>query len=169
MTLKTGYYAGYGSSFGDFTYSAWASYYDYPGANDSGAEWNYFEFSATGGYTFSQMPLTPTLGVGYTFSPNFSGEDGMLHYANTTADLVLPWKIGLGMEVGYFNVAGDKTTGNGAGKDGGDGYDYFHWRVGVSYTLVGFGLDLSYHNTSEHDYFVDNGDERLVFTVSRSF
>lgn len=167
--LELGYYAGYANTLGGFDYSASANYYHYPGADDAGAEWNYWEFVATLAYTFDQLPLSPTLGVGYTFSPDYWGEDGKLHYGNATLDLVLPLNLGLGLEAGYFDLEGDKTTGNGAGLDGKDGYDYYHWRVGLSTTLVGFGLDLSYHNTTERSFFGDLGGDRVVFTLSRTF
>jgi len=166
--IETGYYAGYSGAIGNTCYTLSANYYAYPDADDDAAEWNYWEFVASANYTFGQAPLTPTVGVGYTFSPDWFGEEGNLHYGNTTLDLALPLEFGLGFEVGYFDLEGDKYTGNGAGMDGGDGYDYTHWRVGVSKTLVGFGLDLSYHDTNEADYFGDIGDERVVFTLSRT-
>ncbi len=169
--LELGYYAGYAGGLGNIFYTLSANYYVYPGADDDDAEWNYWEFVGTAGYTFDQVSLSPTVGVAYVYSPDFWGEDGNLHYGNASLDLVLPRNFGLGFEVGYFDLEGNRTTGNGNGLDGGDGYDYFHWRVGISTTLVGFGLDLSYHDTSESGSFRDLGyhaDERLVFTLSRS-
>jgi uncharacterized protein (TIGR02001 family) len=166
--LELGYYAGYYRELGNFAFSLSANYYDYPGADDEAAEWNYWEFCATAGYTFDQIALSPTLGIGYTFSPDYWGEDGKLHYTNATVDLVLPYNLGLGLEGGYFDLEGGKTTGNRLGLNGGDGYSYYHWRVGVSTTLVGFGLDLSYHNTTERAFFDNLGGDRVVFTISRS-
>jgi hypothetical protein len=34
--------------------------------------------------------------------------------------------------IGYQWVEGDKSTGNGNGDHGDDGYDYTHWRIGIS-------------------------------------
>jgi uncharacterized protein (TIGR02001 family) len=169
--LELGFYGGYANAIGGIDYSLTASYYIYPGAEDDFAEWDYWEFCATAAHTFDQVPLTPTWGIGYTFSPDYSGEDGNMHYGNTSVDFVLPWNLGLGLEAGYFDIEGDKSTGNGAGLDGGDGFDYWHWRVGLSTTLVGFGLDLSYHNTTEREFHRNNfyeGGDRIVFTLSRS-
>ncbi len=166
--IETGYYAGYAGALGNAGYSLSANYYVYPGADDDAAEWDYWEFAASANYTFDQAPLTPVAGVGYVYSPDWFGEDGDLNYVNSTLDLALPMNLGLGFEVGYFDLQGDKTTPVGFGLDGGSGYDYVHWRVGLSTTLVGFGLDLSYHDTTEEDFFGDLGGSRVVFTLSRS-
>lgn len=166
--IETGYYLGYGGALGDIGYSLSANYYYYPDADDDDAEYDYWEFMASANYMFDQVALTPTFGVGYVYSPDYSGEEGNLHYGNTTLDLALPMNFGLGFEIGYFNLEGDKLTGNGNGLDGGDGYDYVHYRTSIYTNLVGFGLDLSYHNTNESDYFGDIGDSRVVFTLSRS-
>ena len=84
--------------------------------------------------------------------------------------MTLPAAFGLGFELGYQHVEGDKTTGNKMGEDGGDGYDLWHWRIGLSRELKGFVLDLSYHDTNEEEFLgVDNADKRVVFAISRSF
>lgn len=49
------------------------------------------------------------------------------------------------------------------------GYDYLFWRIGLSKELLGFNLDLSYYDTNESEYFGNIGDDRIVFTISRSF
>jgi uncharacterized protein (TIGR02001 family) len=67
-------------------------------------------------------------------------------------------------------VEGDKSTGNGNGENGEDGYDYTHWQVGISRPLFGFTLDLSYQDTNEANFLGnDIAEERIVFAVSRSF
>jgi len=55
------------------------------------------------------------------------------------------------------------------GLNGEDGYDYLHWRIGLSKELLGFTLDVSYYDTNENEYFGKIGDDRVVFTISRSF
>ena len=72
--------------------------------------------------------------------------------------------------IGYQWVEGDKSTGNGNGDNGGDGYDYTHWRVGISRPVLGFVLDLSYQDTDNANFLgPDIADERIVFAVSRTF
>ena len=83
--------------------------------------------------------------------------------------MALPYQFVLGGELGYQYVQGDKTTGNGAGLNGGNGYNYLCWRIGLSKELLGFNLDLSYTDTNESEYFGKIGQDHIVFTIARSF
>ena len=162
-------YIGYARElFEDFSFDISAIYYYYPGGGD-GPEPDFIEGHLGLGYTFSDMALTPTLGVGYYYSPDFFGEDGNAHYVNGTLGLTLPYGFNLSGELGYQDVEGDKTTGNGLGKEGGNGFDYTHWRIGLSKEIKGFELDLSYHDTNEEEFLGDIADSRVVFTLSRTF
>jgi uncharacterized protein (TIGR02001 family) len=143
-------------------------YYWYPGDSQS-PEKDYFEAHVGLGYAFTKLPLAPNLGVGFNYSPNFYGEDGNAYYVNGTLQLTLPYQFVLGGELGYQYVQGDKTTGNGAGLNGGNGYNYLCWRIGLSKELLGFNLDLSYYDTNEAEYFGKIGQDHIVFTISRSF
>jgi uncharacterized protein (TIGR02001 family) len=143
-------------------------YYWYPSDSQS-PEKDYFEGHVGLGYAFTKLPLEPNLGVAFNYSPDFYGEDGNGYWVAGTLRLTLPYQFGLGFELGKQWVQGDRTTGNGAGLNGGDGYDYLYWRIGLSKELLGFTLDLSYYDTNESEYFGKIGDDRIVFTISRSF
>jgi uncharacterized protein (TIGR02001 family) len=167
--IELDFYAGYGRElFKDFSFDLSAIYYVYPDSGDD-PEADYVEGHLGLSYVLSALPLTPTFGAGYYYSPDFFGEDGDGHYVNGKLELSLPYGFGLAGELGYQWVEGDKLTGHGLGEGGDDGFDYTHWRVGLSKGLLGFNLDLSYHNTSEDDLLGEIGDERLVFMISRSF
>ena len=169
--IEINYYGGYYGELDSFTYDLSAYYYDYPDANDDAAEYNYYELIAKLHYNFT-APLSPVFGIGYAYSPEYSGEDGAANYVNGTLDLTLPLNLTLSFEAGHQDVEGDKTWGNGWGLNDGNGYDYTHWRVGLSTDLKKFHLDVSYHDTNESTWLSDNigrADERVVFTVSRSF
>ncbi len=167
--IEIDYYAGYTAEFSKgFSYDVSLIYYSYPsGGNDP--EPDYIEGHLGLAYAFSDIPLEPSLGVGYNYSPDFYGEDGDAHYINGTLDVTLPAGFGLGFELGYQDVEGDKTTGNNMGEDGADGFDYWHWRIGLSKELKGFELDLSYYDTNEEDFLGKIGESRFVFTISRTF
>ncbi|MBA4369802.1 MAG: hypothetical protein C0403_19415 [Desulfobacterium sp.] len=165
--IELGYYAGFSNAIRSLNYSIWATYYQYPGAQDQGFEFDYWEFTGGLYYTIEAVLLKPALSVEYYFSPEYSGEDGLFHHASGAVDFSLPKDLTLRMLIGYKNVEGDKSTGNGLGMDGGDGYDYIHWKLGLSTVLKGFTLDVSYHDTNEHDYFGSPGEGRVVFTMSR--
>ena len=143
-------------------------YYWYPGDNQD-PERDFWEGHIGLAYAFANVPLEPTVGVGYNYSPDFYGEDGDGHFVNGTLDLALPYGFGLGFELGYQDVEGDKLTGDSLGKDGKDGFDYYFWRIGLAREIKGFELSLNYWDTSEDDYLGDIGDSRLVFGISRSF
>lgn len=154
------------------SYDVGANYYAYPKSMDE-TELNFYEIYGSLGYTLP-LPLEPALGVGYAYSPDFFGEDGRSHYVNGSLGLTLPAGFSLAGEIGYLNVKGDKTTGDGAGLDGDDGFKYVHYRVGAGYSIKGFDFDLSYHAMNETDFaedysgFSKAGDGKLVFSVSRS-
>jgi uncharacterized protein (TIGR02001 family) len=156
--------------FTNFNFDVTALYYYYPGGG-SDPEPDYWEGHLGLSYLFADLPLSPKLGGHYYYSPDFYGEDGTAHYFNGYLELSLPWEFSLAGELGYQTVEGDKLTGDDQGEDGGDGFDYYNWRVGLSRELLKFNLDLSYHDTfgDEDDFLGSNADGRLVFTISRTF
>lgn len=167
--IELDFYGGYRHElFKDFSFDLSVIYYLYPGSG-SDPEANYWEGHVGLSYALSSLPLTPTLGVGYYYSPDFFGEDGDADYVNGRLGLSLPYGFGLAGEIGYQWVEGDKTTGHGQGEGGHDGFDYTTWRVGLSKELLGFNLDLSYYDTNEEDFLGKVADERLVFMISRTF
>ena len=162
-------YAGFKKEIAEnLTFDLSVIYYWYPGDGRE-PEKDYVEGHAGLSYAFTKVPLEPNLGLGFNYSPDFYGEDGDAYYTSGTLRLSLPYQLGLGFELGYQIVEGDKTTGNGLGLDGEDGYDYLFWRIGLSKEVLGFMLDLSYYDTNESDYFGKIGEDRVVFTISRSF
>ena len=170
--IEMDWYAGFANTVGALTYDVGAIYYSYPKSHDA-TEFNFWEGFLKLGYKFTLAGLEHSVGVGYNYSPDYFGEDGSAHYVNGKVQFGLPLGIGLAAEVGYQTVEGDKTTGDGAGLDGDDGFDYVHYRFGASYGVKGFTLDLSYHNTTEPNFLAgyagyDGADNRFVFTVSRA-
>lgn len=171
--IEMDFYGGFANELAmGLSYDVGANYYAYPKSYDS-VELNFVEVYGSLGYTLP-VAMEPTVGVGYAYSPDFFGEDGASHYISGSVGLSLPAGFSLGGDIGYLDVEGDKTTGNNAGLDGKDGFDYLHYRVGVGYSVKGFDLDLSYHTMSEDTFaeaysgFTDAGDGKAVFTVSRS-
>ena len=176
-SIELDYYGGYAGSLGPITYDAMLIYYHFPSTSESslGADPDFFETWLTLGHTFSDAPFTPALGFLWAWSPDFTLEDGTSHYLKGSLGLTLPQGFGLEFGYGYQDVEGDKTTPVGWNGPGTEGFDYTHWEVGITKEVIGFGLDLRYHDTEEDDDHVaywgtdDQIDARLVFTISRSF
>ena len=196
------YYGGYKWTWSDISFNLGGLYYTYPGEHDKYSEgydpgsvlkpdaW-YGEITVGASYTFTSVALAPSIGVTYNYSPDFFGSDGDGHAVQGTFGLSLPYGLSLYGNVGYQDVAGDKTTGNAARNAGlwtskHNGYDYVWYGVGVNKTIKGFKLDLGYYGTDESKSLeaaypnaplAADGDKnfhhliegRVVFTVSRSF
>jgi uncharacterized protein (TIGR02001 family) len=174
--IELGVWGGQAGSVGPLDYDVTLYYWFYPGAQDDGFEFNYFQAGANLGHTFENLLLTPTVTVGYLWSPEYFGEEGNYHKFIGKLSLSLVYGIALGLEAAHVDVEGGAFTGNGNGMDGGDGYDWEYYRVGLSRDLIaGFNVDLSYYYNSEKDFFEayyggeDVADPRLVFTLSRTF
>lgn len=174
------YYAGYASSIGPIYYDLMLIYFHFPGSNDTfgGLETDQFETWLTLGHEFSDLPGSPDANVRWSWSPDYTLEDGTSHYVRAGVGFTLPYDIGLDGYWGYLDVEGDGATGPGGlfASPGflDDGYSYSHWSVGLTKSLKGFDFDLRYHETDEDAetaafYGADNMDDRIVFTVSRSF
>ena len=163
-------YGGYGFEVvSNLNLDASIIYYYYPGDGHDPRK-SYVEGHLGADYTFKDAPLSPKIALGYNYSPDFFGEDGDGHYVSGRLDFALPWELTLYGMIGYQWVEGDKSTGNGNGDNGGDGYDYTHWRIGISRPVLGFVLDLSYQDTDNANFLgPDIADERVVFAVSRTF
>jgi uncharacterized protein (TIGR02001 family) len=167
--VEVDWYGGYANALGPINYDIAALYYTFPG-NNADPDIEYFEAHLGLSYSFPIEPVTPTIGVGYNFSPDFYGEDGTAHYVNATLDVALPKGFGVGAEIGYQDVEGDKSTGDGLGMNGNDGFDYTHYKVNGYWSVIGFTFDVAYHATDSdaEDFFGDIADSRVVFSVSRS-
>jgi uncharacterized protein (TIGR02001 family) len=88
--VELDYYIGYGTElFTNFNMDLSVLYYSYPGGG-SDPEPNYFEGHLGLDYKLANLPLTPKIGAGYWYSPNFFGEDGKAHYVNGVLELSLP-------------------------------------------------------------------------------
>jgi uncharacterized protein (TIGR02001 family) len=170
--LELDYYGGYASALGPVDYDLSVLYYTFPAAEDPGIELDYFETHVGLSHTAEAIPLTPTVGVGYNYSPDYNGNDGTSHYVLGNLDLVLPAEIGLGFGVGYLDVQGDNLSGFQGG------FSYTHYQVSLSKTIRGFTFDLTYHDTSsacEDEYggpiLLDESvcTPGAVFTLSRTF
>lgn len=167
--IEIDFYGGYSRELSkNFSFDIGVIYYFYPDPG-TGPRRDFIEGVLGLNYAFSNIALTPKLGLSYNYSPEFYGADGAGHHLLGTIDLTLPYEFSLLGYFGYQDVKGGQTTGGTAGEGGRPGFDFLYWRLGVSKVIKGFGLDLSYWDTDEENFLGDLADSRVVFTLSRTF
>ncbi len=174
--VELGVWAGQAGALGPIDYDVTLYYWFYPGAEDDGFEYDYFQAGINLGHTFKDVVLSPTITIGYMWSPEYLGEEGAYNKYSAKLGLSLVYGFGLEIEAAHVDIEGGALTGNGGGMNGGDGYDWEFYRFGLSRDLIaGFSADASYYMTSEEDYFKSyyggksTADPRLVLTLSRTF
>lgn len=133
--------------------------------NNYDYEWDYAEFYLMMSHKFEFTPLQPEPGLNFHISPRYWKDEGVEYAVETELTLSLPSYYNLNLLGGYTDIEGDQQTGNGMGLDGGDGYDYFYWQVGIMNTWKCFDISLTYHNNNENDFRMINTDERIVFAI----
>jgi len=187
--VELDFYVGYWRELGPIELDLTATYLHFPNNADAGgggewdknsAEADYFEFHIGLAHRFN-LPTVPKLSVGYDFSPDYFGEDGVSHHVNALLELGLPLEFVLALEAGYMEVEGDNQTGEDDfgdtwGLDGDEGYDYQYYRIGLSRDIFGVNCDVSYHfGNSEDDWFEeyyggeDVAKDQVVFTLTYAF
>ncbi len=137
-------------------------YYDYPAGPDA-ANQEYIEYYGGLSYTFDSVPLSPSLGFTFYYSPQFFGGTDDAQYYDASVDFSLPWELTLSAHAGYQNVDGPGGTG---------GFNYGDYKVGLSRDWGHFNFDVSYYTTSDQAEACGGTelcDDRVVFTVSSSW
>nr|WP_320134620.1 TorF family putative porin [uncultured Amphritea sp.] len=160
--VEIDYYAGYASSINDdFSYDVGYAYYTYPGANDTGAEFDYGELY--GAITYKDNTTAKVL-----YSDDYFGEVGHSVVLILSHTFNLPEDFALTLEASHTKLL----------EDGGDYYfgsdvdddSYNHWGISVAKSLAGFDLALGYTDTDiEDNYWGDTADARAVFSIGRTF
>ncbi|MDZ4790474.1 MAG: TorF family putative porin [Hyphomicrobiales bacterium] len=154
-------YAGIKPTYKNITFDIGGLYYYYPGANDAGAETDYFEAKLGASGT-----IYDGLSAGLTlyYSPEYSGETGEALTVEGTVSKTLPKFMMLDLvasgTLGYTDV--DELG------------DYVYWNVGLTKTYGKFSLDVRYHDTDldvgDNNFGCSNDDafacdERVVGTL----
>ncbi len=144
------FYAGVTPTLGPVSTDFAAIYYAYVDA-PSGADYNYWEFAASG-----TVPAGPAeIGAAIYYSPEFFGGVGEAFYYEVNAAAPLTDMLSLSGALGRQELDG--------------GGDYTTWNVGLGVAFnETIGLDLRYHDTDE-DALGDIGEGRLVASLTAAF
>jgi len=143
-------YAGFGNTIGDtdFSYDVGVLQYFYPGGKIGGEDPDTTEAYIGIGWKFLSFTYS------YAFTDLFGIEDSDgSEYYDLSADFELGAGFGLGAHFGRQKIEG--------------GGSYNDWKLGVTKDFIGLTWGLDYIDTDLDDD--DNGDERVVFHVTKSF
>ncbi|WJW75657.1 TorF family putative porin [Thiohalobacter sp. IOR34] len=154
--LEADLYLGYAGEVGEFGYDLGVIRYSYPGYDDA----NTTEVYLTGSYSFFSA------GVYYSNELNFVGVSESAWYIDLGAEYEVAEGVTVAAHVGFSDGDAYDSVAS-----GGLGSDYMDYSIGVSTEMAGVGLDLTYVGTNNdgEDIFGGVADDRVVFTVSKSF
>ncbi|MDX2275899.1 MAG: TorF family putative porin [Hyphomonadaceae bacterium] len=143
--------------------------YFYPGADDDGAEFDYFEGLVAG----SINPMDAlTLGAAVHYTPENYGETGEAIYLEANAGYSFTDQFSVSGAFGNQSVDDVDGPGGANVED-----DYSTWNVGGTYALHGFTLDLRYSDTDIDDSdaiavagyaSTEASDGRVTFSIGRA-
>ncbi|MDH3979027.1 MAG: TorF family putative porin [Gammaproteobacteria bacterium] len=155
-------YAGYsGEMSNGIGYDFGVLRYQYPGGDESGFDPSTTEVYASGSYNGFSASFNYTNELAFLFSTESA------YYLAAGYEMTLPQDFGLAVSIGYSD--GD-AFGTGPGASGLP--DYLDWSIGISKSVAGVDLGLTYYD-NDLDVTSDCGgleecDSRIVFSVSKS-
>jgi len=158
-SLELDWYGGWAGEFNGIGVDIGAIYYTYPDASDDAAEQNYVELY--GGLSTSINDVE--LGVTFAYSPDYFGESGDFYYYGGDVSFPIVENLSFSAHVGQNEIDNEVAFGT---------PDYLDWNVGLTYTFLGFDLDIRYVDTdlsSGQCGGTNNCDASAVFSISRSF
>lgn len=161
-------YAGFTPTTGPVTWDLGVIGYFYPGADDDGAEFDYYELMASGAINATEKLA---FGAGIWYSGDNYGATGEATYYEINGSYAV--SDALSFDAAYGNQTIEDPDGpltNLVGED-----DYNTWNIGGTYAFHGFSLDLRYHDTDidagsdieNYTYGEASYDSAVVFTIGR--
>jgi uncharacterized protein (TIGR02001 family) len=168
-SMELDVYAGFTPTIGPVALDLGVVGYFYPGADDNGAEFDFFEL--VGGGTIN-IRDNLTLGAALAYTPENYGETGEAIYSELNGAYSITDAFAASAAFGSYRI--DDVNGPIAGAPS-DTYN--SWNVGATYALHGFELDLRYHDAdiSSSDALIAWGfgteaimERRFVFSISRA-
>jgi uncharacterized protein (TIGR02001 family) len=141
--------------------------YFYPGADDDGAEFDYYELKVAGAISATDAL---SIGAGVYWAPENYGDTGDALYYEINGE----WTVN--DQLAFSGAFGNQTIEDPDGpllvtsED-----DYSTWNLGGAYAMHGFGIDLRYHDTDidagsdieAYTYGEASYDSTVVLTLSR--
>ena len=161
-------YAGWTPSTGPVSWDLGIIGYFYPGADDAGAEFDYYELKAGASTALSEQF---TAGAALYYSPENYGGTGTATYWEINGDYGV--SDALHFTAAYGNQSIEDADGPLPGVTSSDNYNT--WNLGATYAYQGFEFDLRYHDTDieagsdieNYTYGPTSYDAGVTFTIKR--
>jgi uncharacterized protein (TIGR02001 family) len=145
-------YVGFTPTTGPVDWDIGAIGYFYPGADDDGAEFDYYEVKVGASHDFTEQF---NAGAAIYYSPENFGETGNALYWELNAAYQINDAFAVNAAYGNQNI--DEPAGPGTEDD------YNTWNIGATHAFHGFEIDLRYHDTD-----IDAGDDIEAYTYGES-
>ena len=159
-TLEIDYYFGWVGNLHGVELRLMPLWYTFPGQDT--VDDTSFELNTQAAYRFTELPGSPRLALGISWSPEYFDGGDRAYYVRPVIDFALPHDVQLSVGYGYQDI-GDR---NRLLAD-----DYTHFDVGVSRSWLGFTLAVAYHHNMDVKKLGKGFalDKEWIFTMSRGF
>jgi uncharacterized protein (TIGR02001 family) len=162
--LELDVYGGFTPSTGPIDWDFGVIGYFYPGADDDGAEFDYFEGKIAASHDFTEQF---TAGAAVYYAPENFGDTGDATYWEVNAAYEI--NDGLAINGAYGNQNIEEPNGPNSEDD------YNTWNVGAEFAMHGFQIDLRYHDSdidegtdiANYAYGDSSHDSAFVVTIGR--
>lgn len=162
--LELDVYGGFTPSTGPIDWDLGAIAYFYPGADDDGAEFDYYELKVGASHDFTEQF---TAGAAVYYSPENFGDTGDATYWEVNAAYEI--NDGFAINGAYGNQSVEEPNGPNTEDD------YNTWNIGAAWAMHGFQIDLRYHDTdidenadiANYAYGESSYDSAFVVTIGR--
>ncbi|MGD9968782.1 MAG: TorF family putative porin [Hyphomonadaceae bacterium] len=145
-------YAGFTPTTGPVDWDLGAVGYFYPGADDDGAEFDYYELKVGASHDVTDQF---TAGAEIYYSPENFGETGDALYWEINGTYQINDAFAVDAHYGNQNI--EEPAGPGTEDD------YNTWNIGATHAFHGFEIDLRYHDTD-----IDAGSDIEAYTYGES-
>ncbi|MET0154959.1 MAG: TorF family putative porin [Rickettsiales bacterium] len=155
--VETDYYVGGDYHTGNFTYSAGAIYYGYPGASRD-VDYDYIEMQGSLGYDLPRASVKAS----FNYSPEYFGGSGHAEY----------YRVGASVPLTFLSVEGFSADGHIGRQNIADAPSYAEWALGLGYEWKEYLFKLEYVDTDLSKAECGSGTlcaPRLVGSAVRTF
>jgi len=154
--IEVDFYLGYeGEADNGYSYGIKAGRYTYPGAA-SDLNYDFNEYNIHVGYS---MPQGTAFSLAYDYAPETFGDVGEEHHYVLAMSHSLPTGLGFSGYVAQRSFGDNDKAGD----------DYIYYGASLSFPIADFEGSISYSDTDLDKAAALKADERVFFTLSKSF